>query len=426
MKIVFIHSGIEFDGDSLNRGPLGGTETALIAVSRELAKIAGNQVYIFTNTPRMEIYAGVHYFPLRELASFSREKDVDVLITIRQWVPFWFPIRAKYRVYFSPDAHDQPFLHQALSFQSVMQGHTFVIPLFSPKDFFSAVDQFFCVGSWQAQTFKDRLGFPGDKIFVTGNGVMLENFKPQAREQRQKNLLYSATPFRGLDHLVGYYRELQSKHPDLLLEVCSGMGVYGLSKTDDERQYGNLYQRLKEVCAISHGSIEQSELAKIMCHGLIYAYPNTFEETFCISVLEAQAAGLPVVTSDRGALNERIRHGEDGFLIKGHPSEEKYKKEFLEIVDHLVEDSNLWNRISANAIKTAGHQSYECVAEKWMKHFDNAVSPRKFFTSNRLPAIEDQQVSVQQPISANIHIKDVTIRNILNQYALLFGYSSLF
>lgn len=426
MKIVFLHSGIEFDGESLNRGPLGGTETALIAVSRELAKIAGNDVYIFTNTPCQETYSGVHYYPLHQLASFSLDHDIDVLISIRQWIPFWFPVRAKYRVYFSPDAHDQPFLHQALSFQSVMQGHTFVIPLFTPKDFFSAVDQFFCVGHWQAKTFREILGFPEDKVFVTGNGVMLENFRPQLRDSRNKSLLYSATPFRGLEHLIGYYQELKSNHPDLQLEICSGMGVYGLSKSDDEKQYGSLYQRLKGVQAISHGSIQQSELAKIMCRDLIYAYPNTFEETFCISVLEAQAAGLPVVTSDRGALNERIRHGEDGFLIKGHPSEDKYKREFLEVVEHLIDDSNLWNRISANAVKTAEHHSYQRVAEKWMAHFEISVSLKTTVDIIRPTNIIDQNVTVQQPISANIHVKDVTIRSILNQYSQLFGFSQLF
>ena len=56
MRIVFIHSTFEFDGNALQERPLGGTETAMIGVSRELARIAGNEVVVFTNTPRHGIF----------------------------------------------------------------------------------------------------------------------------------------------------------------------------------------------------------------------------------------------------------------------------------------------------------------------------------------------------------------------------------
>ena len=36
----------------------------------------------------------------------------------------------------------------------------------------------------------------------------------------------------------------------------------------------------------------------------MYVYPNIFEETFCISLLECMAAGLYCITTNYGALFE--------------------------------------------------------------------------------------------------------------------------
>ena len=40
-----------------------------------------------------------------------------------------------------------------------------------------------------------------------------------------------------------------------------------------------------------------------------------FDEPFGLSVVEAMAAGTPVIAIDRGSMPELIRHGETGFLV---------------------------------------------------------------------------------------------------------------
>ena len=63
MLIGFTTSGIPFDGNSIKTGSLGGSETALISVSRELAK-RGHTVRVFCRCPNPGVYDGVEYYNL--------------------------------------------------------------------------------------------------------------------------------------------------------------------------------------------------------------------------------------------------------------------------------------------------------------------------------------------------------------------------
>lgn len=422
MKIVFIHLGIEFDGDSLKSKPLGGTETALIGVSRELAKISGNEISIFTNTPTAKEFDGVHYYPAQALAQWALGNEIDVLICVRQWIPFWLPLKTKLRVYFSPDAHDQPFPRRAFDIKADINGKEEIVPLFASKLFFSSVDAFFCVGKWQAQTFVSNLEFPAEKMVVTANGIFPENFSPLPIEKRHKRLMYSATPFRGLEYLVRYFPEIRKSCPDAELEICSGMGVYGVAANEDQKQFGSLYETLKTMGAISHGSIKQSELARIMCADRIYAYPNTFEETFCISVLEAQAAGLVVVTSKKGALVERITDGVDGFLIEGSPHEEKYKREFIAVCVKLLQDDELCRRVSEAAIARAQKQTYSKLAADWQICFESRVASIPHYHEQQCPALSAQEVILPQSNAVKINIDAQTILHFFKQVSAQFGF----
>lgn len=425
MKFVFTHMGMEIDGNSLDKKPLGGTETALIGVAKALAQFEENEVFVFTNTPQVAVFDGVHFLPLQKLANWNQNEFCDVLISIRQWVPFLFPIRAKYRVYFSPDAYDQPFLHKAFDVQVEVNGEKLILPLFKPEHFFSLVDAFFCVGQWQADTFVSQLKFPKEKFFVTANGVFLENFHPLPLAERKKHLIYSSTPFRGLNHLLRLFPQIQAQVSDAQLEVCSGMGVYGMQSEQDQNTYGHLYQKLQEYQALSHGSILQKDLAKIMCQGRVFVYPNTFAETFCISVLEAQTAGLPVVTSAKAALKERVTHGVDGFLVEGEPGEEKYDQLFVEHTTRLLKDDQLWQKMSAAAQEKAKSYTYGQLAKSWMEFFQEKLKSSleaKLPQSSDVLNIDSYVTSHPNNPAQNIKFDQKTLHHFLNQFAQLFGY----
>ncbi|HEX6135882.1 MAG TPA: glycosyltransferase [Longimicrobiales bacterium] len=60
---------------------------------------------------------------------------------------------------------------------------------------------------------------------------------------------------------------------------------------------------------------DRAELAALLASADVYVSAMAYE-TFGLSVVEAQASGLPVVGVRAGAMIDRVRHGEDGFLVE--------------------------------------------------------------------------------------------------------------
>jgi hypothetical protein len=108
------------------------------------------------------------------------------------------------------------------------------------------------------------------------------------------------------------------------------------------------------------------------------AYPNTIKETFSLAVAEAQAAGLPVVTSDRGALSERVSDGDDGVLVSGDPHSSQYQERFVDASVMLLEDSELASRMGeAGRSQARARYDWRTIAAEWEAEILSLTSDRE-------------------------------------------------
>jgi len=165
------------------------------------------------------------------------------------------------------------------------------------------IDQFVFVSYWQAEQYRKIFGIPGYKTRVIQNACIGVEERTEG-PRKLVRLCYTSTPYRGLDVLLEAWDRLNPE--DCELHVFSSCQIYGPEFAHtEEPKYTDLYNRCLNTKGIVYrGSIANEELRKELPTFDILAYPNTFEETSCIAVIEALSAGLRVVTSSLGALPE--------------------------------------------------------------------------------------------------------------------------
>ena len=167
----------------------------------------------------------------------------------------------------------------------------------------SSINQFVYVSHWQSEQFRKQYNVPGYKTQVIKNACI--DIKQRQTGPRSKvKLCYISTPWRGLDVLLHAWELTNTQ--DCELHVFSSTKIYGKDfAVNNENQYQELYDKCEALEGVVYrGSVPNEELRNELPTFDILAYPNTFEETSCISVIEALSAGLRVVCPNLGALPE--------------------------------------------------------------------------------------------------------------------------
>ena len=96
-------------------------------------------------------------------------------------------------------------------------------------------------------------------------------------------------------------------------------------------------------------------------------YPTTFLESSCIAAIEAQAAGVPVVSTKLAALPETIIDGKTGWLIDGNPASEQSQRQFIDRTVMLLNDKNTWTQMSTQCSERAqSHYGWRQIADEWL------------------------------------------------------------
>ncbi len=357
--IVFFSEGIPFTGETVFNRCLGGMESSLIYMAQELAK-RGHDVSVFNSSTAESTSRDVKYYPLDSFSGWKQIRDIDVAVSCRTFAPLRVPFNPKLFLYWTGDAWNQPFVE----------------PLKNPE-IRNRFDYIVLKSQWQMQTFVSHLGVPADQCWVTRNGFNADYYRDLPDTRNRHRLIYTSTPYRGLDVLLDMFPRIRKEEPDIELHLFSSMKVYNYTSKDDTALFGDIYKKAKQPGVYLHKSIPQPELARELMQSGIMVYPNHFEETSCVAAIEAQAAGVPVVTSKLAALAETVAHGQSGLLVPGDSHSAEYQNLFIDKVLTLLRNEQMFDEISANARKRAFDQySWQTIAEEWEHFFyQNLTTP---------------------------------------------------
>jgi D-inositol-3-phosphate glycosyltransferase len=114
--------------------------------------------------------------------------------------------------------------------------------------------------------------------------------------------------------------------------------------------------------------VGRDELADWCVAADLVAVPS-YNESFGLVAVEAQATGTPVVATAVGGLTTVVRDGVSGLLVDGHDP-----RDWAGALRRLVTDDELRSRLSAGAVQQAQEFSWERTAERTLEVYEQAQS----------------------------------------------------
>lgn len=348
--MVFYTGGYPFHGRTMEERGVGGSESALIYMVRALAA-NGTRVRVFCNCDRPGDYEGVRYDNLVDFHIYRKLHPLPILVSSRSMRPFKAALEAQASILWIHDAVNVPFL------EGEDPAH---IPL----------DRIFAVSHWQKEEWSRHFGIPDERFYLTRNGVDLTIFKPAEKRDRRR-LVYVSRPERGLDVMLELFPHIRQMVPDAELHIYT----YQLP---DDRLDDLVYQLALQPGVYMRGSLPKASLASEIAIARLMVYPSTWQETSCIAAIEAQACGTPVVASTLAALSETVHDGVSGYLIPGDPHTEGFGRHFIEAVATLMNDDEVWQKLSQGA-------RYRCellydwgiIAKGWLEELQRLIDTKK-------------------------------------------------
>lgn len=190
-----------------------------------------------------------------------------------------------------------------------------------------------------------HFGWPAEKItivphFLSPRLPIVADPLPAAHPPRFA-YVGRLSPEKGVSELVSYW--LDKKIP-------YSLEMYGTGPLEDELRYTLASQR-NGARIVLLGQADRSTLWKRLATASAVVVPTRMYETFGLVVLEALAAGIPVVASRRGALAEIVEQSHAGVLFDwsetGVP--------LMQALESVLKRSNDW-RSRAHHYITTHHQ----------------------------------------------------------------------
>ena len=223
------------------------------------------------------------------------------------------------------------------------------------------VDRFLAISGYYSEMFSKWVGLDKSKIDVVYPGIALKDYRdmqPKSSGALTIGYLARFVPEKGLHLLVDAFIRLyrSGEFPDLQLiaggYVSSAYKTYidGIRKTIKDN---HLEDRIKLL-----GTLERADKLNFFQQIDVFAVPAPYREPKGISILEALAAGVPVVQPDHGAYPEWVNATQGGLLHRPNDSADLAEK-----LATLLRDADLRKRLGQQGRQGIFEQfSSECMA----------------------------------------------------------------
>ena len=216
--------------------------------------------------------------------------------------------------------------------------------------------------------------FPGDYEIIP-NGIDFKHFASETApypeyQDGKLNILFVGRleKRKGLRYLLEAYSKLKWEQPNIRLIVV------GPGNPDKESYRILSSHNLQDVEFV--GRVSYDDLPRYYASSDIFCSPATGAESFGIVLLEAMAAGKPVVASDIEGFRGVMTEGEQGMFVPKKDSDALAKT-----LGNLAKDAELRNKLGAQGRRLAEEYRWEVVAGRVEKYYQTCMQAAKSISS---------------------------------------------
>ena len=227
-------------------------------------------------------------------------------------------------------------------------------------------DHVFCVSDDDRKYLKVHFGLPDEAITRVYCGALplYAEVNVERDYSSSHRLLFAGTwrKNKGIEDLVSAITELLSRHPRMELRVLGG----GIPKAELLSSFPeDIHSRIRLLQTKA-----DAENAAIMADSDIFVLPSLFEGT-PLTLMEAMASGLPIITTETSGMRDVISDGRNGLLIPTHSP-----NAIVRAVERLVRSHELRRELGTNAQQNAIAQySWTAAAETVMEAYEKVLHP---------------------------------------------------
>ena len=219
-----------------------------------------------------------------------------------------------------------------------------------------AADRTLAPSSWAAAALAEH-GVP--RVHRWGRGVDIERFRPSRRDAELRARLAP-----GGELLVGYVGRLAPEKRVTRLAALHDVPGVRLVVVGDGPDRAELARRMPGAAFL--GFLTGDELARAYASLDVFVHTGP-HETFCQTVQEALACGVPVIAPDAGGPRDLVAPGRTGFLLPenaaaehGHP---------LRAAVRTLEDPALRARFGGAARQSVLRRTWPAVCNELLGHY---------------------------------------------------------
>lgn len=454
--------GLTYDGNTLSKRGLGGSESAVILMSKELAQL-GFDVTVYNSCIDKEAqpgtYDGVVYKDLTELDS-NPNVQYDIVISSRTVIPFLRP--EMWQHFPNSNAHRYIHIKNNAKHKIVWMHDTFCLGDHLLEDMVKSndINELFTLSDFHTSYITScdhgykRRNFEVLKkhIFETRNGIILYKDEVDIKAKDPYLYVYNASVTKGMLPLVNkIWPEFKKRVPQAKLKVIGGYYRFRENAAPDEQEkvWRSMVNDPKhsDLDIEFTGIIKQSEIADILSKASFMMFPGAFPETFGISTLESLAYNTPLITTRFGALEEtaveqacyKIEYAIEPNSLYPKINAEDQEKKFVDLAVAAANNPYLHQQkmYYCNIIKDIC--GWDTVALQWKQHLFkilglylpiddykkvcninsrvHEVFGRRFYNTEEtyIPRNEQNHIVVVVPVYNGVEYIDKCLESILTQ-----------